>query len=495
MESSGISLDQLRTSWPASAEGFLATAQNGDVSSRDIVRALQFIDCAKRHLTPEELVVALSVDTINHCLDEKTRSRLGDGKKLLASCRDVLTVRPITPVGQTPVYWDKAKNGYQANAVHQVEGEGGCPASSNAAWLRDAHAELAMTCMSYLESLEYSADSRARQPSAFFGVYSAKYWPSHVKEAGDGDEGLKMRAQSFLETPAAVENWLLTHDVEDDALWNLPVPRRYDWYPAGRSPLYHAVFHGLRGVTTGLLAAASVMQDSDRERNLEEALYAACFRGDMESARLLLLDYGVSPNAGYGPFDSVLAAAVAGRDVQTVKLLLERGARVPHDVDSGHPLAIATLYGHRDMVEVIARAGGEVEGEGEDHQGWGGKSRQHVLDYCLRTYCTRLVRGQEKSGVILEMLLRAGANPLARDVEGKEDGETALEAVLQRWPNSAAFLVLRRKLTHEVLAMLRTEQANLLRLAMERETGQEDIAQLLREKLGAAYEPAKPAQG
>jgi hypothetical protein len=384
METSNITLEQLRASWPVSASNYLDALQARDLGVTDAVRALQIVNCAKRHLTPQELVDALAVDTVNHCWDRNKRLRIGNGMKLLNSCRHTLVVQPVLTPGQTYVHWDGSKRTHQADTTLLFGGqeEDQVSPASIEAWHRDAHAELANTCLGFLESLEYAHDGRLPRDQRCFSGYSSLRWHWHVNEAGEDNPDLNARVQRFLESPDAVDNWMQSHDDVLSTLFSLRFPRCYEWLPRSRSPLFNAVFYGLKAVTTNILAAyprrrGRDTQSPDQRRDLEEALYAACFHGNMQCARVLMDDYGVSPNAEYGPFDSVLAAAVAGGSLPMVEFILGRGARVSNEMDSGHPLAIANMYKCDDIIQIIEAAGGPSEKE--KYRLWAMKPGEDVL--------------------------------------------------------------------------------------------------------------------
>ncbi|ETS73521.1 hypothetical protein PFICI_14467 [Pestalotiopsis fici W106-1] len=375
-----MSLNDFRAAWPAS-RACVADFMNGvSLNAHDFIRALQIVDCAKRLLTPEELVEALATDTQNCSINEDKKARFGDGRGLLVDHCQLGTIGKTQAEGQGPIYWDKTSQMYCA---HVIKGTRGKETAADA-WLWDAEAECAKVCLAYLEC--HPEPYHKRQSS--FVVYCAKYWPSHIK-AAQNNEVLNKRVMDFLTTPAAVESWLQVYDDEDATLREVLVPRRYDWLPASRSPLYHAVFHSLPVYTTLL------MQSTIEVRDKEEALYAGCLIGNSDAVKALL-DNGTDPNAEYGPLESTLAAAAKGGNIDIFRMLTRSGAKIPSDTDDSHPLAVAAIHGNLDIMEEILQT-----------QDWDAK--QSVLGSCLDSLSARLDgdRREEALAVLLKHVERS----------------------------------------------------------------------------------------
>ncbi|KAF3024949.1 hypothetical protein E8E14_013507 [Neopestalotiopsis sp. 37M] len=371
-----MSLNDFRAAWPASRANVADFMNGASMDPQDFVRALQFIDCAKRLLTPEDLVEALATDTDDFCLDQDKKAKIGDGRRLLADCRQLGTIGKTTePEGQVPVYWDDSMHTYCADVILGIREE----EIHAAAWYSDAESECARVCLAYLECLP---GHDHKQRSSFTG-YCARYWAAHIRAAEDNEE-LNSRTMHFLYTPEAAELWLQVWDDEDSTLRGVHVPRWYDWLPAGRSPLYHAVFHSLP------VYATILAQSTTEVRDKEEALYAACLTGNTEAVKALL-DNGVDPNTAHGPPESTLAAAAKSGNIDIFRMVMMSGAKIPSDTDDSHPLVVAAIYGYLDIMEEILQS-----------PAWNAK--QDVLSYCLESLTARL--GGDKNNKRIEVLLK-----------------------------------------------------------------------------------------
>ena len=402
------------------------------LNSIDVVNALRIIKFAFRPLYAGELVEALAVDTENSNIDDIKRVRLGSGRLLLSLCQHLIYSKRLESRGQILVKGDGSDMEYYADALKTGDG-GEAPnvKSSN------GHALLTTMCIIYIRNLPDS-----RQSHRPLADYCAQYWARHARLCQDNEEVTEM-VLGFINDAVAMDNWYQVYDIEDEELRSILVPRSYAWHTAWRSALYHAVFMGLDVVCGALLAQTDLHTDE-----LEEALHAACFKGRADLVERLLTDGRITPDAGYGPFATPLAAAAAGGATDIVRLLLDRGARIPSDEDSEHPLMVAALYRRRGIVEeILARK-----------PDWG--NRQGVLDYCLQWLCCRLCNERINSTVAL--LLKYKANPLAYS-DASEN--TALEIVLSRHHRSTMRIMIQAEYSRSALEDLKTNLKKYVDLA------------------------------
>ncbi|PGH14484.1 hypothetical protein AJ79_02977 [Helicocarpus griseus UAMH5409] len=332
-----------------------------------VTRLLQISEAQKRSLTEEESVDALAVDENTQIFDIEKRRPIREALHLLIQ-QDVVSKTKTIASGHPAPYWDENRNGYYVDVF-----------------------------------------------------YAARFWMVHEEKAErEEDEGAEtaelyspsvMLAASFLSSSNCVDNWLQVYDDEMERLRAVMLPRRYDWVPGHRSAVFHAAFHGLRRTLKLLLSKEQ--NTAATSFAMQEALYAACFRGRLPILQDFLRQ-GVSVNADYGPFETPLTAASAGGHGDIIRCLLERGATFPAELDDSHPLVVSAITGHQNAVQILT-----------DYLS--GADRQRALDYSLVTLVKRVNTNIRDN--VIRVLLQVGADPLC-PLEGND--QTALEIVLIR---------------------------------------------------------------
>jgi ankyrin repeat protein len=137
---------------------------------------------------------------------------------------------------------------------------------------------------------------------------------------------------------------------------------------------------------------------------------------DLARARRLLdrgaMDLNGLDAWGTTPLAHAIAAHGQPEGDRLVRLLIDHGADVNRADKYGHtPLMCAMSVGDEDLIELLLRAGGDVHASRPD-----GTTVLHVAAHT------------EVSPAIARILLAAGADPAARDSEGKSPGDYAREA-------------------------------------------------------------------
>ncbi|KAK2744692.1 hypothetical protein FQN55_006611 [Onygenales sp. PD_40] len=422
-------------------------------------RIIQISDTQQRSLTENELVDALAVDDDDDHFNAERREPI---RKTLRRFKERGFVSKTTTVavGQKTVRWDESRSDYCADVV-DVDGSGdagGLPSEDR--WIQEAHAVFARICLVYLQHLATSKSHRVKDFP--FAHYAARFGMRHAEKAEEEQNiALATLEASFLSSATCVQKWLQIHDDEQQQLWDLLIQQRYDWALGRRSPLYHAAFYGLGHAMKLLFASrgeeaeSTIAADSDA---MQEALYAACFQGRL-SILHDLLRRGVSANADYGPLETPLVAAAAGGHADIMQCLLTHGATFPTDLDGCHPLVVAAIMRHQQVVRIVAHHLDEGE-------------RQHALDYALMTL---VKRNSNVFDDAIDALLRAGADTLCVLV-GEE--QTALETVLMGGSHST------------VRSLIAASDPQALRLSIERylqsvaASGDADLVEFLLSRSG-----------
>jgi ankyrin repeat protein/beta-lactamase regulating signal transducer with metallopeptidase domain len=132
----------------------------------------------------------------------------------------------------------------------------------------------------------------------------------------------------------------------------------------GLTPLFSALDLGLGSMAQLLIEkGADVSITGYRKRTM---LHMAARCGDTESARALIKK-GLDINAGDSRGATPLHLAAESRDgnIHVARLLLENGADVnPKDNEGNIPLFNAALRGHKDLVGLLVKNGGDVNARG-----------------------------------------------------------------------------------------------------------------------------------
>ncbi|KAG7467168.1 hypothetical protein MATL_G00150520 [Megalops atlanticus] len=198
-----------------------------------------------------------------------------------------------------------------------------------------------------------------------------------------------------------------------------------DW-----SPMHDAAYNGrILSVRTLIGQGTSVnLLSLDRV----SPLHGACQQGHTACVKLLI-DHGANVNTPTIDMITPLSEACAGGHLPCVKLLLQHGA-TPHGATvSASPIHQAAAKGHTECIEALVQHGADVD-LWSDHSGtplYSACTNQHLSTVARLLQLGASVNSSKDGDTplhvaarlsqaeLVSVLLDHGANPAARNTEGK----------------------------------------------------------------------------
>lgn len=292
------------------------------------IRILQWLTFSERPLTIEEAAEVAAIDVEGEPIFDRDEVLI-DPLEALDICSSLVTVtgsaekeednsgRLVDPRILSLAHYsvqeylvsDRIKQG-SAKQYHMQEVE--------------SHEAIMRGCIGYLNQFQGPITDAQFDISAL-AMYSAEFWNSHFRKAGDEKEKLCRIALSIfsMDSPA-YHSWLRLYDPElaemgDDS----PILNR--GLDDMATPLYHAARLGLVKITE------------------------------------LLLDQGADVNAQGGVFGDALTAASSEGHTAVAELLINAGAWVDISGEEwGSPLYSASKYGNEAIVKLLIDSGADV---------------------------------------------------------------------------------------------------------------------------------------
>jgi len=210
-----------------------------------------------------------------------------------------------------------------------------------------AHSTLARACLGVLLQLDEKTNKQrlATFPLAF---YATQHWVDHIK-SGDMTSQIRVAMERLFDpTKSYLASWTWIHDV--DRAWVRQPIEALPKHPTkpGATALYYAVLCGFTGLARHLIAHG---EDVNARCGYHgTALHAALYTGHLGVAGVLL-DHGADMNLGDRDGRIPLVMAYDCRNVEAMRLLLERGANA--DVQYGSFGLVSHHASYRGRAEVL----------------------------------------------------------------------------------------------------------------------------------------------
>ncbi|KAH8813598.1 ankyrin repeat-containing domain protein [Flagelloscypha sp. PMI_526] len=212
-----------------------------------------------------------------------------------------------------------------------------------------AHSTMAGACLALL------LHNVSSQPDAPIGKYVRQRWFQHVKP-NSSDQLLKQQIMFFEKFPWTQKTQL---ELDEHHVYRPKVSREL----INSCPLIAASAAGLDQILPVILAT------TQRQDDLEQALYVAAVRGVSINVIKLLVENGADLNKDGGEYGSALQAAAENGALDVVGFLVEKGADVNKgEGHYGSALQAAARNGSLDVVEFLVEKGADVN-KGEGHYG------------------------------------------------------------------------------------------------------------------------------
>jgi hypothetical protein len=293
------------------------------------VRILRWLSFSARPLLLEEIAEAAATDP-----ERKTpfnsNEVLEDPSEVLDICSSLVMVTTISSNKISKRYEPPPREGQTVILAHYSVQEylssDRClkgPMARYGAISTNCHGFIASSCLGYLQRLD-EADffSTNRVEDVKLGLYSARFWTHHTREAST-DERVTEQAVALMSKSNTVYcNWIRMHD-PDKSWQKSDITRDPQFIP---EPLYYACLEGLAKVANSLITikGADVNAEGGHYSN---ALQAVSARGHDKIVEVLLAR-GADINAEGGHYGSALQAVSSRGYNKIIELLLSRGADV-----------------------------------------------------------------------------------------------------------------------------------------------------------------------
>jgi ankyrin repeat protein len=213
-----------------------------------------------------------------------------------------------------------------------------------------AHMILAQACLTELVQLDENMDNERLAPFPLTR-YAARHWINHAKFEDVASGVQDMMERLFDPRKSCLAAWIRIHDMDRRRLLHLPRPKG--------TALYYAILCGFNGLANFLIVAHT--EDVNAKcGNQGSPLYAALYIGDLDSARLLL-DRGADANLDAFGEEAPLVKAYEYRNLEAMQLLLEHGADANVRFGPmGFILHAASYFGLAEVVHLLLRYNGDV---------------------------------------------------------------------------------------------------------------------------------------
>lgn len=325
------------------------------------IRILQWLTFSERPLTIEEVAEVAAIDIEGETIFDRDEALI-DPLEALDICSSLITVTGSAEKKKN-IYGQLADQRILTLAHYSVQEylvsdrikQG--PAKQYHMQEDESHESIMRGCIGYLNQFQ-GPISTAQFDISALAMYSAEFWLSHFRKAGDEEENICRIALSIfsMDSPA-YQSWLRLWDPEQAEMDVDPLnlDRELDDMA---TPLYHAARLGLGKITELLLdQGADVNAQGGVVGN---ALMAASDGGHMVVAELMI-NAGANVNSIHEVWGSPLCLAAEKRHEAMVKLLIDAGADInapmPKSCAWGNALQAALECAQEAMVELLLEEG------------------------------------------------------------------------------------------------------------------------------------------
>ena len=320
-------------------------------------RALKWLLCAQRPLTPQELVAAASPDNMGGF------SKVSE-TEILKMCRNLVILD-----GEMHVFR------FSHMSVREYLETVGELASAY------AHAAVAETCLFYLCSSDVHTQgnqiSAITQHGKSLQHYVNLYWAMHCQlcsEESRCEGSLREFLLLFLSTnphsTPAFSKWMKSSrgarmflnscDPLDDKL--------EAGINAQQSPFFVVCAFGFSEVLSDQAFHSANLDFQARNSRNETGLYIASKNGNHKVVKLIL-DKDLDINGHGGPYGTALQAAAYGGHMAVIRLLLEKGANINGGENDplGSALLVAVHRDHEEVVQLLINYGADINAQTGKH--------------------------------------------------------------------------------------------------------------------------------
>jgi ankyrin repeat protein len=234
--------------------------------------------------------------------------------------------------------------------------------------VEEAHAELARTCLHYIENSDLRSESLDIEGASVQRQwpllnYATLHWQEHARQSSaHSDDGVDLTRPFFQKTSIVRMNWWVTYQKAN---------RKSIWLDPDGLPLLHtASYFGIESLAWKLLLKTTWdlttfrKSVNKKDKNGRTALSLAA-GGGREAIVKLLLEKGADVNqktCEYGRAAPIRAAKEGHKVI--VQLLLKKGADVNKSDYSGTALIGAVRGGHEAIVKLLLKKGADVNAKG-----------------------------------------------------------------------------------------------------------------------------------
>lgn len=308
----------------------------GELSQQIAERALKWLLCSKRRLSPSELIAAITVNPDGECIPLNERELLDSCCNLVVLDEELKTFRFAHLSVREYLERLKTFNSTETNTLVLQRCVDVCM------FEQQNHSDLAVRQNKNIES------------------YAIRYWPFHCQSLGTNPEDqIKNHVKNFLikesDLAPSFQKWCLNTKVERYFPEDSDLGKLGACFSSPPSLLFLTCRFGLTWLMHDLNQLEKVSWNQLNRNNLS-GLQLATELNNEEIVRLLLEREEVAVNCRDRDHDAPLLSAVANKHEAIVRLFLHRedvDVNLKNNFYGMTPLAVAAEKGHEAMVRLL----------------------------------------------------------------------------------------------------------------------------------------------